>query len=106
MMTHRIGTRSARVGNTLVPEMSDDHPRTVALVPGTAHGVGLGIAQALAAAGLKVALTDIDGAGVARSAAELARRDQGAETLGLTLDVTRSTDWSRVVTEVLDRWGG
>jgi 3-oxoacyl-[acyl-carrier protein] reductase len=85
--------------------MSDDHPRTVALVTGAAQGVGLGIAQALAAAGLKVALTDIDGAAVARSAAELARHDQGPETLGLPLDVTHSTDWSRVVTEVLDRWG-
>ncbi len=84
--------------------MSDRPPRTAALVTGAAQGVGLGIAQALAAAGLKVALTDIDGAAAARAAAELAA--SGHEALGLRLDVTRADDWARVMDEVAARLGG
>src|ERR1700722_20367414 len=108
-MTHRIESCSTRVGNTLVPKsgfvMTDPLPRTAALVTGAAQGVGLGIARALAAAGLKVALTDVDGAAAARAAARLAG-EEGHETLGLPPDVTRSGDWSRVVDEVAARLGG
>jgi 3-oxoacyl-[acyl-carrier protein] reductase len=84
--------------------MSDRLPRTAALVTGAARGVGLGIAQALAAAGLKVALTDIDGTAVRNAAAELAAA--GHQTVGLPLDVTRSDDWTRVLDEVAGHLGG
>jgi 3-oxoacyl-[acyl-carrier protein] reductase len=84
--------------------MSDRLSRTAALVTGAAQGVGLGIAQALAAAGLKVALTDRDGAAAARAAAQLA--SQGQTALGLPLEVTRAGDWARVLDEVVAHWGG
>jgi NAD(P)-dependent dehydrogenase (short-subunit alcohol dehydrogenase family) len=84
--------------------MSDRPPRTAALITGAAQGVGLGIAQALAAAGLKVALTDIDGVAAARSADRLVA--SGYDTVGLPLDVTRADDWARVMDEAVARLGG
>jgi len=84
--------------------MSDRLPRTAALVTGAAQGVGLGIAQALAAAGLKVALTDIDGVAAARAADRLVA--SGHATVGLPLDVTRADDWARVMDEAVARLGG
>jgi 3-oxoacyl-[acyl-carrier protein] reductase len=74
-----------------------------AVVTGAAQGIGLGIARALAGAGLKVALTDVNEDQVKRSAVELAAR--GFEAFGLGLEVTRSEDWSRVLTEVQSNWG-
>jgi 3-oxoacyl-[acyl-carrier protein] reductase len=83
--------------------MSERIERVVALVSGAAQGIGLGIAQALAGAGLKVALSDINEDQVAASATSLAGR--GHETLGLVLDVTRSSDWERAVAAIASRWG-
>jgi NAD(P)-dependent dehydrogenase (short-subunit alcohol dehydrogenase family) len=83
--------------------MSEPSERVVALVTGAAQGIGLGIARALAASGLKVALTDIHGEHAAQSAAEL--NGQGCETIGLALDVSRAADWERGVAEVAGRWG-
>jgi 3-oxoacyl-[acyl-carrier protein] reductase len=83
--------------------MSEQSDRVVALVTGAAQGVGLGIARTLAAAGLKVALTDIDGEAARRSAAEL--ESQGRVTAGFPLDVTRSADWISAVNGIVERWG-
>jgi 3-oxoacyl-[acyl-carrier protein] reductase len=83
--------------------MSEPLGRSVALVTGAGRGIGLGIVEALACAGLKVALGDIDADSVARAADRL--RAQGREVLGLSLDVTRADDWSRAVAEVTGRWG-
>lgn len=77
--------------------------RIVALVTGAAQGIGLGIARAMAEAGLKVALTDVNADAVARSAEALAR--EGRETIGLALDVVKAADWEGVVAEVAGRWG-
>src|SRR5258708_36275645 len=74
--------------------------RVVALVTGAAQGIGLGVAEALAGAGFRVALTDVNGDQVARSADAL-----GREAVGLPLDVTRAADWERAVGEVVGRWG-
>jgi 3-oxoacyl-[acyl-carrier protein] reductase len=83
--------------------MSEPEHRTVALVTGAGQGIGLGIAQALAHAGLKVALSDIDGALAARSA--LSVQQGGRDALGLELDVTRSADWDRALAAVVGQWG-
>lgn len=78
--------------------------RSVAVVTGGGRGIGLGIARALAASGLKVALADIDGDLAESSAASL--RAEGFEALGITLDVSRAEDWSRVIAVVTGVWGG
>lgn len=80
------------------------HERSAAIVTGAARGIGLGIAQALGRAGLKVALTDRDGESAAREA-EALRRD-GREAIGLELDAADAAGWDRVVAEVADRFGG
>ena len=79
-------------------------PRSIALVTGAGRGIGRGIADALAAAGLKVALTDIDGASAERSAAEL--RDAGRDAIGLELDVADAAGWDRALAAVVGRFGG
>jgi 2-hydroxycyclohexanecarboxyl-CoA dehydrogenase len=57
----------------------------VAVVTGAAAGMGLAVAQRLAAAGNKVALLDLDGATAQSSADEL--RASGAEALAAEVDV-------------------
>ena len=73
--------------------MSDSGNKPVALVTGAAQGIGVGIARVMGEAGFSVVLGDVDGELVASSAAEL--RGQGIDAIGLTLDVTRSADWTQ-----------
>ncbi|WP_422926032.1 SDR family NAD(P)-dependent oxidoreductase [Singulisphaera sp. PoT] len=75
----------------------------VAIVTGSGQGIGLGIAEALCHAGFKVALSDVNGETAVESAARL--RDQGHETLGLTLDVRSAEAWQGAVSEVSRQWG-
>jgi NAD(P)-dependent dehydrogenase (short-subunit alcohol dehydrogenase family) len=70
----------------------------VAFVTGSAGGIGLGIAQAAAEAGMKIVLSDIDEATLNQSAEEL--RATGAEVLAFPLDVTDRDGWVRAVEEV------
>ncbi|MBO0852610.1 MAG: SDR family oxidoreductase [Nocardia sp.] len=62
-----------------------------AFVTGAASGIGLGIARALVADGVKVALADIDGARLADVAAELAAA--GGPVVAVELDVTDAGQW-------------
>ena len=73
----------------------------VALITGGASGIGLGMARAFVAAGLRVAIADIDEATLARAAASL-------PGLGLAtkLDVTRAADWDRALDAVEAALGG
>jgi NAD(P)-dependent dehydrogenase (short-subunit alcohol dehydrogenase family) len=57
-----------------------------ALVTGAASGIGLAYAEAMAEAGAKVTLADIDAAGAEREAARL--RSEGAEARAVACDVT------------------
>lgn len=63
-----------------------------AFVTGAASGIGLAYAEAMAEAGAKVTLTDIDADGAEREAARL--RGEGYEARADTLDVS---DWDQVV---------
>ena len=62
-----------------------------AFVTGAASGIGLGLARALAAAGAKVALADIDSERLATVAKELT--DTGASVAPLLLDVRDPDQW-------------
>jgi len=70
----------------------------VAIVTGAARGIGLAIATALDAEGARVALVDIDGAGVRTAATGL------RDAIGLEGDVGDEARVAAVVAEVLDRW--
>jgi 3-oxoacyl-[acyl-carrier protein] reductase len=75
----------------------------VAIVTGSAQGVGLGIAHSLAGAGYAVALCDLNHELARAEAARLTER--GAEALGLSLDVASPSDWRHAVDQVVGRWG-
>jgi NAD(P)-dependent dehydrogenase (short-subunit alcohol dehydrogenase family) len=78
--------------------VTNDLQGNVALITGSAGGIGLGIAQAFAEEGVKLALADIDEAALAEAAAGL--RESGAEVIALPLDVTDRTQWEAAVTVV------
>src|SRR5258705_10105540 len=75
----------------------------VAFITGSAGGIGLGVARACSAAGMKVVLSDIDGPTLDDAAAEL--RSGGAEVLAFTLDVTDRAGWARCADEVREAMG-
>lgn len=72
----------------------------VALVTGAGGGMGASHAQALAANGASVALTDIDGEQAQYRAAEV-----GARTVGLEHDVTSPDSWLAAIEETEARFG-
>jgi 3-oxoacyl-[acyl-carrier protein] reductase len=84
--------------------MNEKSRRRAALVTGAGRGIGLGIAEALATVGLQVALADIDEASAEHSAASL--RERGHDAIGLILDVSEPSGWSRIAEELTRRWGG
>ena len=74
-----------------------------AVVTGAAGGIGLGVAQALAAAGHRVALLDNQGELVAKSAAELA--STGATVVSHEVDVTDQASVHSALDEVRAAFG-
>jgi NAD(P)-dependent dehydrogenase (short-subunit alcohol dehydrogenase family) len=83
--------------------MSEQSRKPVALVTGAGQGIGLGIARALARAGHRVALTDVEGGLAADSASEIV--SAGGEALGLSLEVSDAEAWSRAVAATVNAWG-
>ena len=71
----------------------------VAIVTGSAQGIGRAVAQKLSDEGAKVVLADINGPGAEKAASEL----PGA--LGLTVDVSNAADVQRMVDETVSRHG-
>jgi NAD(P)-dependent dehydrogenase (short-subunit alcohol dehydrogenase family) len=74
-----------------------------AFVTGAASGIGLGIARALAGAGMKVALADIDETTLGAAVTEL--RALGAEVVEVPLDVTDRAAWAAAARDVPARIG-
>jgi len=72
----------------------------VAIVTGGAMGIGEACAALFAAEGAKVALTDVN-----RAAGEAAARKIGGQAAFLAHDVSREEDWTRVIADVVQRFG-
>jgi NAD(P)-dependent dehydrogenase (short-subunit alcohol dehydrogenase family) len=75
----------------------------VALITGSAGGIGFGIARAFAEAGMKIVLSDIDELELEKAAAEL--KEAGADAMAIPLDVTDRDDWARAVERVTAEMG-
>ena len=71
----------------------------VAIVTGSAQGIGRAVAEKLSDEGAKVVLADINGPGVEKAASEL----PGA--VALTVDVSDAADVQRMVDETMSRHG-
>jgi 3(or 17)beta-hydroxysteroid dehydrogenase len=76
----------------------------VAIVTGAASGLGRADAHALAAAGAKVLVTDINGAGATTVAAELNHAHPGS-AFALQQDVRDEARWSEVVAAAVQQFG-
>lgn len=76
--------------------------QTTALVTGAVRGLGLAIAQALAARGIDVLLTDLAPADAPEVADALARLPPGCAYR--RLDVTQEADWAAAVDDIRQRW--
>ena len=75
----------------------------VAFVTGAASGIGLGIAQALAQAGVKVMMADIDGEALAREVARLSATN--ADVAGVRADVSLKAELQRAADAAIERFG-
>ncbi len=76
-----------------------------ALITGAATGIGHVVAEMFAEHGADVALSDIDGAGAARAAEDIASKS-GQIALGLSHDVTKKDEWIRAIEKAEDVLGG
>jgi meso-butanediol dehydrogenase/(S,S)-butanediol dehydrogenase/diacetyl reductase len=70
-------------------------------VTGGATGIGLAIARALADAGARVAIADLDPAGAERAAAEI-----GHGALGVAIDVRKRDSVERALAAIAEKLGG
>ncbi|MBN3766318.1 SDR family NAD(P)-dependent oxidoreductase [Burkholderia sp. Ac-20365] len=75
----------------------------VAIVTGGAKGIGFGIAAALARKGRRIALFDLDRSALDHAASALAA--EGADVIGLPVDVTDSASVNEAVDAVIERFG-
>jgi NAD(P)-dependent dehydrogenase (short-subunit alcohol dehydrogenase family) len=83
--------------------MIGDLDGKTAFVTGAASGIGLGMARAFAAAGMKVAMADRDAGALNGAATDLAAT--GAEVLALPLDVTDRAAWAKAAEATEARLG-
>src|SRR5437763_15333047 len=77
--------------------MAQRDGRTV-LITGAARGIGAATARRLARDGARLVLSDVDGVGVEKLAAELGG-------VAVRADVTNAADIARMVNEPYQRWG-
>ena len=74
----------------------------VVIVTGAARGIGAVTAEAFAREGARLALLDLDGAGVDAVAKRL--RERSADVLGFAADAAAPAEIRAVVDAVVDRW--
>ncbi|SIS96187.1 SDR family oxidoreductase [Belliella pelovolcani] len=75
-----------------------------ALITGGSKGIGYGIAAALLAEGMKVAITSRSQKAADEAASELAKIGKG-EIIGIEADVRNFDSQQNAVNQVLDKWG-
>lgn len=75
-----------------------------ALITGAASGIGKATALLLAREGARVAVTDLDAAGVQAVAEEV--RAAGGDALALSLDVTSEAAWEAAIATLDEAWDG
>lgn len=88
---------------TRISKLSRSIDGEVALITGAASGMGLATAELFADEGAKVAVTDVNEAGVEEVVARIGAA--GGEAHGWKLDVGDAHDIRRVVEEIVERWG-
>lgn len=81
-----------------------DEPRRVAVVTGSATGVGAAVARRLAGSGWRVVVNYTKSEAEAR-ATEASCREAGAEARVVRGDVSRDEDCRRIAAAALDAWG-
>ena len=82
----------------------DDLNGKAAFVTGAASGIGLGVAEALAARGARVMMVDIDRDALARAADRL--RAEGADIATAVADVSIRTEVQRAADLMVEAFGG
>jgi len=87
----------------LAPEALFSCAGQVAIVTGAGTGIGRTCAEALAAAGARVALAGLADSEPERAAADLVAN--GADAFGMACDVTDAAQLARLVDGAVDRWG-
>jgi NAD(P)-dependent dehydrogenase (short-subunit alcohol dehydrogenase family) len=75
----------------------------IALVTGAAQGIGRAYAHALAEAGAKVALVDVDAEKAETVAQEIA--EKGGDAIVIGTDVTDESAVERCMKSIIDKWG-
>src|SRR5450755_3883305 len=75
----------------------------VAVVTGAANGIGRQIAQTLAGAGAKLAISDLDRAGADVAAAQI--NDQGGQAIAVGMDVTSEAQVDSGMAQVAAEFG-
>ena len=83
--------------------MDIDFTGKVAVVTGAGNGIGRATAVAFAKSGAKVVVVDRDTAGAEATAGII--RQQGAEAIAVTADVTKSADVQNYVKQAIDTYG-
>ena len=75
----------------------------VAVITGAASGIGLAVAEHLAARKLRIVAADIDAVGLEQAADRL--RSTGAEVLSLRVDVSSRSDIEHLAAQTYERFG-
>ena len=75
----------------------------VAIVTGSAQGMGFAIAEALSGEGAKIVVTDIAREGIDKAVAELSKKNPNV--MGVVTDVTNKDHVQNMVKEVVAKWG-
>ncbi len=76
----------------------------VTIVTGAGQGMGLSIGQACAREGAKVVVADINEQTIAGAVEEI-KKQNGAEVIGIKVDITKRSEVENGVRQVLDAWG-